>query len=105
MRNVGFLRGERRSVGWMGWSGLRVRGSCLRGIILYERLRGFNLPRPNAVKVQKPCIDGVPCSRERRTDGERARRCTEVQKWLRTVVTGALQKLYHCTNTASTQLF
>lgn len=64
----------------MGWSGLRVRGSRLRGIILYERPHGFNLPRLNAVKVQKPCIDGVLCSREHRTDGGRAGRCTEVQK-------------------------
>lgn len=58
--------------------GTRVRGSRLRGIILQEQPCGFNLPRLNAVKVQKPCIDGVLCSRERRTDGGRARRCAEV---------------------------
>lgn len=40
----------------------------------------FLLARLNAGKVPKPCIDGVLCSRERRTDGGRARRCAEVQK-------------------------
>lgn len=42
------------------WRGLRVRGSCLRGIFLRERTCGFNLPRPNAGKVPKHGIDGVP---------------------------------------------